>query len=246
MTDQFKQTAVMTLQKMLEDNETFTNRGTKLILEIPLTVEDDNGHSTIELFINPVAYAKMMIIVKNENVEAAWHGIIERPSPNVFHLQDILVYPQINSAALTTSTDEEYTEWLLHYLTAEDDTFEKMKFHGHSHVNMAVTPSSIDQQYRESILATLDKEAFYVFLIINKRQEVNVEIYDRKAGIVYENSDITVAVSDPYNRNTIKAWYAIEAEKLKKAPRSDFQSTNLYSDNFISRIAIKGKRYGLK
>ena len=155
------------------------------------------------LIIKPLCYTKMRQLVLQSGDELAWHGFVKRDGMT-FTLYDIIMYPQYNSAATTKSDEEEYSKWILRQY--DFDNFCDMKMHGHSHVNMACSPSTTDMQFRENILKNLKKDSFYIFMIMNKQGSYTVEIYDYVTGMIYDTTDITIYTDDPELTKKAKEW----------------------------------------
>jgi len=86
---------------------------------------------------------------------------------------------------------DEYPSWKD---TLSDEQFNTLRMHGHSHVDMGTTPSSVDIDHQRKILEQLEQDMFYIFLIWNKKDEKNVKIYDLAQNILYESSDVTVKI----------------------------------------------------
>ena len=131
------------------------------------------------------AWEKIKQLVDQCDKEVGWHGTVERTSKNEFTITDILVFPQTVTAATVTSDETKYTMWLM---SQPDEVFNKLRFHGHSHVNMGVNPSGVDTKYQDDILKNLND--FYIFGIFNKREDNYLIIYDVTNNIVYEDKDI--------------------------------------------------------
>lgn len=150
------------------------------------TWKDDK--SKAKLTITSDAYLKMSMLVQSTDKEVAWHGIIERDPEDKFNfiLKDIFLFPQKVTAATVVTDDDKYAEWVM---SLDDETFNKCRFHGHSHVNMAVNPSSTDMTYRADMLGQFN-DGFYVFLIINKKEDVSGQIYDFDNNILFDTSEI--------------------------------------------------------
>ncbi|MDE6150096.1 MAG: hypothetical protein K2F81_08405, partial [Ruminococcus sp.] len=90
----------------------------------------------------------------------------------------------------TVNTDQEkYEMWLMGH---DDDVFNNIRMQGHSHVNMGVTPSTVDTSLYERILDQLDDTMFYIFMIWNKKKDKTVKIYDLKKNVLFDTSDVTV------------------------------------------------------
>ena len=145
------------------------------------------------LYYREHAWLKQEALIDNFSNEVAWHGIAKRDpdEKDAFIIEDILVYPQEVTGATVTTDQQEYQEWLYAW---DDDVFNNIRFQGHSHVNMGVTPSSVDENLYESLLSQLNGDMFYIFAIFNKRGDRTVKIYDMAENIFYENSDVDVLI----------------------------------------------------
>lgn len=159
-----------------------------------LTGDNNKRH----LFFTPTAYLKMLQYVLQSDKEIAWHGVVERKSKTDFIIKDVFLYPQSVSGVTVETDQTKYTQWTD---TLDDDTFNAMRFQGHSHVNMGVTPSAVDTRYYDEQIATLSENDFYIFLVINKKQEIYKLIYDLETNTLYENTDIEVIVLDNDSEN---------------------------------------------
>lgn len=155
-----------------------------------VTLKADNRIAM--LYFTPIAWIKMAALVARFETEVQWHGLVRRISENEFEIYDVLVPPHEVSGATVTSEYKPYIEWID---GLDDDTFNAVRFHGHSHVNMAVSPSSVDTKYRRDLITQLPKptgndDAFYIFLIINKKHEWSAEIYDLTNNALYDTDEI--------------------------------------------------------
>ena len=159
-----------------------------------------------KLYITPLAEAKMASITRLSKGEVAWHGYTERPSADLFIIKDILLFPQEVSSATVTSDEDAYTKWYIDHF----DEFDRIRFHGHSHVNMSVSPSSTDMTYREEMLKGMNGSGYYIFLIRNKKGEKEIQIYDYDTGAVYDEDDIEVLYQDPSVIAEAEEWVVNE------------------------------------
>ena len=144
------------------------------------------------LYFTPIAWIKMTALVSRFETEVQWHGLVRRISENEFEVTDIIVPPHEVSGATVTSEYKPYIEWMD---GLDDDTFNAVRFHGHSHVNMSVSPSPVDNKYRLDLVTQLPKptgndDVFYIFFIINKKHEWSAEIYDLTNNALYGTDDI--------------------------------------------------------
>lgn len=145
------------------------------------------------LMIDSEAYAAMQELVKQSSVEISWHALVTREE-DIFYLYDVLVFPQINSPVSTTTDDEEFAEWQRSLIENVDFPIEHLRCHGHSHVNMGVYSSGIDDQYQSDILTKVKDDDFYLFLIMNKKNEMCALLYDFKENVLFETKDMDIEI----------------------------------------------------
>ena len=168
---------------------------------IKYSVKLDDGlenASKATLFIESTAYAKMMMYIRDTDTEIAWHGTAYRDDNGQpkYYIKDVFLYPQIVRSVTVDTDQEKYQNWLTEL---DDETFNNLRFQGHSHVNMGVTPSSVDEAYYDTILDVFKREdpnSFYIFTVMNKRGEMYLIIYDLANNIIYNKNDIDVMIID--------------------------------------------------
>ena len=139
------------------------------------------------VYIEEQASNKLWCYINLCDKEIGWHGTVVREEGNVFRITDVFLFPQTVTAATVTTDDDEYSTWLL---SQPDETFNQMRFHGHSHVNMNTGASGTDLAYQQNLLR--DVQDFYIFGIFNKRGDINLCIYDMQTNFLYEKEDIEV------------------------------------------------------
>ena len=138
----------------------------------------------------PAAYLKMLGLVFNFTGEVAWHGTVDRLATDRFRVTDIIVYPQEVSSAAVNTDQEAYQQWKN---SLDDDTYNALRFHGHSHVNFAPNPSNTDLSHQEEIIQHFNRpDHYYIFMIINKKQEFNVWVYDWGCNTRFNPEDVDV------------------------------------------------------
>ena len=154
------------------------------------------------VWLTQEAYRKIVALVMNFASEVAWHGTVTRLGNNEFVIEDVFVYPQEVTGATVNTDQKAYTEWLY---SLDDDTFNQIRMQGHSHVNMGVSPSGVDDKHRQQILDQLEPDMFYVFMIWNKSLTVHTLIYDMARNILYEDGDVSVKLIDDEGMNEFLA-----------------------------------------
>ena len=158
------------------------------------TLDDVNRKAT--LLFTEKAWIKQSALISNFSDEVAWHGVARRgedESIDEYIIDDILVYPQEVTGATVTTDQEKYQNWLY---SQEDEVFNNIRMQGHSHVNMGVTPSSVDTTLYENILEQLENDMFYIFLIWNKKGDKTVKIYDLEKNVLFETKDVEIGIID--------------------------------------------------
>ena len=156
------------------------------------TFGSNNEKTTV--YFTSVAWTKMVALIMEFNDDVAWHGLARRGTdPEGYVIYDILVYPQEVIGATVNTDQEKYQVWLMEH---EDDVFNNIRMQGHSHVNMATSPSSVDTTHQEKILDQLEDHMFYIFMIWNKKFESNTKVYDLQKNMLYENHDVSVKILD--------------------------------------------------
>ena len=141
------------------------------------------------VWLTQEAYRKMLALVMDFTDEVGWHGTASRLGDNEFVIEDILVYPQEVTGSTVNTDQFLYSEWLY---GLDDEIFNKIRMQGHSHVNMSVSPSGVDNKHRSQILNQLEPDMFYIFMIWNKSLAVHTLIYDMPRNILYEDNDVDV------------------------------------------------------
>lgn len=182
-------------RKQLESHSAHTDRinYSKNLSDIFKKTTGSTPFEKVCVNFTPDTYLQMMQLVNTCTDEIGWHGTVQRVSEKKFIIDKILVFPQIVSGTEVTPDETEFNKWMLQFFEDdEDDTIQRMRFHGHSHVNMGTTPSGTDDRYQGEMLGNI--KDYYIFLITNKRAEHNIMIYDVKNNLYLEKSDITLGI----------------------------------------------------
>ena len=166
----------------------------------------------VNIYFTPEAWVKMHTLVKNSSKEIGWHSTVVKDGNNLL-VTDVLIYPQQVTAVTVSADEEKYGPWM-HSLN--NDTFNSLRGHGHSHVSMGTSPSGTDLAFYKQILDQLGDDDFYVFFIVNKSGDINTIYYDMAQGLLYEKADINISIG--LNHETADEWYKKVAENVKDKP----------------------------
>lgn len=186
-----------------------------------------------QLYFTEPAWIKQETLVREFSDEVGWHGVAKRiddeSGEDKYIIEDIMVYPQEVTGATVTTDQEKYQDWLY---KQEDEVFNNIRMQGHSHVNMGVTPSGVDDSLYERILAQLEDDMFYIFLIWNKKGDKTIKIYDLAKNVLFETKDIDVSVL----RGNINLNEFVEDAKsqVKKKAATTYGHTS-YGRGFTSK-----------
>lgn len=143
------------------------------------------------IVFTPLAYIKMTQLVKRFSSEVAWHGVVEKIGKGEYLVSDIIMFKQQVTGVTVDTDDDEYTKFIIGLDPAIRD---KVRLHGHSHVNMACNPSTTDIAHRNGIKMLMRPDSFYIFMIHNKKNEFTAEICDAEDNVIYEAGDIEIDI----------------------------------------------------
>lgn len=154
-----------------------------------------------KVYITAEAYVKLRKLVDDTTTEIGWYGTVTKMPgfESVFVIDDILIYPQTVTGATCVQDDDRVFEFELNLST---DQVNRKRFHGHSHVNMGVTPSGIDEQFYQDILTQVDD--YFIVMITNKSGAYYTRFYDMQNNILYTGIPIQVMLD---NGIALEHWY---------------------------------------
>ena len=154
-----------------------------------------------KVYITTEAYVKLRKLVDDTTTEIGWYGTVTKMPgfESVFVIDDILVYPQTVTGATCVQDDDRVFEFELNLST---DQVNRKRFHGHSHVNMGVTPSGVDEQFYQDILTQVDD--YFIIMITNKSGAYYTRFYDMQNNILYTGIPVQVMLD---NGIALEHWY---------------------------------------
>ena len=190
------------------------------------------------VWLTTEAYRKMLALVTGFSDEVGWHGVVTRSGDSEFIIEDILVYPQEVTGSTVNTDQEVYTEWLY---SLEDDTFDRIRMQGHSHVKMGVTPSGVDDNHRQQLLEQLESDMFYIFMVWNKALSVHTIVYDMERNILYEDKEVDVRLlnddetdeflTDAKEKVRKKVAHVVKKVKVNSSLSEDYYNSLCDPDN---------------
>ena len=150
----------------------------------------------------------MRKLVDDNTTEIGWYGTVtQMPGLNSYVIDDILVYPQ----TVTSTTCEQDNERIFEFeMSLTTEQVNHKRFQGHSHVNMGVTPSGVDEQFYQDLLSQV--QDYFIICVTNKRNEYTVRFYDIANNILYTDIKIQVLLE---NGTDVESWLEDTKEQLK-------------------------------
>ena len=140
------------------------------------------------------AISKIWKLVDLASLEVGWLGEVEQIDDFEYEVYEIHLLEQTVHAAETNLSEEGLVKFFF-----DDNNLEivdKIRFWGHSHVNMGVSPSTTDLE----TISQLQENSFDYFImgIFNKSRDIHLEIYEEQLilsdldyEIHYPHTDVT-------------------------------------------------------
>lgn len=170
-----------------------------------------------DIIITAEAYLKMLELVNQSTVECSWHGLVKKYG-NKYLIYDVLVFPQINSPTATTTDEKEFADWQTKLILDPKFPIEELRLHGHSHVNMNVFSSGVDDKYQKDLLTKVDNGDYYIFFIMNKKMEMCIFLYDFEQQVMFDKNDIDFQIIAC--QGDIRQWAKDQLKKYATTERS--------------------------
>lgn len=191
----------------LSDSTVKFNYDLKDVLKV-----DTNTVKKPIVYMMAPTYLKMLQYVMLSDNEIAWRGTVERKK-HIFFIKDVFLYPQKVTGATVQEDPDKGQKWSDALPTT---TYNTMRFQGHSHVNMAAFWSGTDKADQHAHLQELLDDDYYIFAVMNKKQEILVEVYDLAQNVIFEKEDVTFKVF--LNKDTTISAIKTEIETFIKKP----------------------------
>ncbi len=177
----------------------------------------------VQVIFDNVAYKKMQALISKCSDEVGWYGIVEHPEEKIYEITDIIMFPQTVTGATVTTDDDEYGAWIA---GLDDEVLNKLRFYGHSHVNMGTSPSMTDTNHYKNMIQNCHD--FYIFGILNKSNSSWFNIYDFSTNTLYEKDDIEYK----YYITSEDEWAKEQIETFVKKKTYNYTSSYGYGSQY--------------
>lgn len=146
-----------------------------------------------------------------EKKEFMFIGEIKREGLD-FIIENLLIAPQEkNSGTFVETDDDRYPGWLAENYHPKDR--KKVRLHGHSHVNMGVTPSGVDNNMISRMMSYISD--YYIQLIVNLREEFTINLFDKASNIIYYEIEPLIILENGFVSNRKLENYDLTTRNIK-------------------------------
>lgn len=150
-------------------------------------------------FTNAVLQA-INYIVMNSDKEVAWLGRVEQLDDGNYLVSDLYLPKQTVTGASVDIDPDALANLALEIMDAGHDP-DTLRYHGHSHVDMGVTPSQTDQNHMMEYLEGVD---WFIRSIHNRKGNLRVDVFDKANNLIHHCVDTdnydTLMDGDFYDR----------------------------------------------
>lgn len=222
--------------KLIEKYNTTQFMNMNDTIDIKLDVKDileeymnERQSAEPQVFITSEAYIKMRTLVDKTSTELGWYGFVSKlPGlDNVYVIEDIIVYPQKVTGATCEQDEDRMFEFEMSLTTEQ---VRARRFQGHSHVNMGVTPSGVDEAFYQDLLSQV--RDYYIIMVTNKRGDNHIRFYDMENNIVYTELELKILLD---NGTDVDKWYQEEVDNNLSKP-TPIVSNDISNTNFKGSI----------
>lgn len=128
------------------------------------------------IYITPEAYMKIQCLVDENDLEVGWFGSVER-SGDEYVIYDIFLFEQEVEEAETEMDAKSIAKLSIELINnGKEKEVNELRFWGHSHVKMAVNPSTTDES---TALAFQENDCdWFICGIFNKGRDIRIDFYD--------------------------------------------------------------------
>lgn len=133
------------------------------------------------VFYTKEVWDSIWYIVDQCKKEVGWLGLVEELANGDYLITEIFV-PKQEVTSVTTEMEPEALAKLAMQLLDEDKDPSKLRYWGHSHVDMPVRPSATDEDQVDEYLEHAD---WFIRGIYNKKGDTKVDVYDMRVNFLY-------------------------------------------------------------
>lgn len=166
-----------------------------------------------KILVTPDALHDMNDLVQLHDKEISWLGVVSPVGRCDFLIERIFLIEQTCSAAQTEMSTEGLAKLAAEILALAGGTelYNKLRFWGHSHVNMGVTPSQPDDEQMRTFIQDCDD--YFIRGIFNKAGVARFDLFWIKTGI--RIMEAQWELQQPARASRLDYWKSQIASKVK-------------------------------
>jgi len=200
-----------------------------------------NNTEQPSVYITAEAWRKIQYVVASCDKEVAWMGFVDELETGDFLITEVFV-PKQHVTGATVDIDAEDLGTKAFEFSKDGKDPSMIRYHGHSHVNMGVSPSGTDQNHIKEYLDDCD---WYIRSIHNKKGDMKMDIFDKRPGkppVTYQCVSL-----DIWETCQTDEWYsAVDGEIKDNVLEKTFKGggARSFPQNFGQRASGYGNYYG--
>ena len=163
-----------------------------------------------EVRYTPYVHKVIQHIVAHQPQEIGWLGLVDKTAYG--YLVTDLYIPEQTVSAAETDIDQDAMAALAIEIDEAGLDPSKLLYWGHSHVNMAVSPSHQDEQ---QIASFVENSPFFIRGIYNKYGDSKVDVYDKQSNTIFQCVNNVVDTPE-LSKQEIKQLNVLMKSNLKK------------------------------
>lgn len=164
-----------------------------IVEKLILNMKDESKKPVI--IFTSKAYAELVSMHKtnySKSLEFMYIGEVLK-NENNYIIKHFNIIPQCkNSGAYCETDDDKYAIWLQQTYDVKDR--DKIRLHGHSHVNMATSPSGTDDSNVLNMMSFVDD--YFIQLISNNKLVTTINLYDKQSMLIYKNLELLILLEN--------------------------------------------------
>lgn len=183
-----------------------------------------------KVLVTREAYEDMYCLVAETETEIGWLGTVTKIGNNFLIEKIYLLDQRVHETTCELSIDGQAG---LAMKLIETDEYNSLRFWGHSHVNMATSPSGQDESQMFKFATDAGCE-FFIRAILNKSGRIEFTILLASIGVVIR--DASWELFEPTNEDRRQRWRTEIAEKVKRITFVQSFYPNQYGLNNFERV----------
>jgi len=158
------------------------------------TISREGGWNRVH--VSDVANSKMWALVQECDIEIGWLSTVSVMENGDFMIEDVYVPEQECTMSTTEITADGEAALIEELLGGADPmSINRLRCWGHSHVNMEVFASAVDESQTEDFIDRYDD--LFIRVIANKRGDFMVNVYMLDEGLTLNHPMIVTGEPDP-------------------------------------------------